>query len=208
MHILIFLFHFTLSKDETRRITSICPSFNFRAKSKCGSHEVVAKPIFNDASYWPIMLQNIVKDSEVSLLFFCPCMYAIHSNTQNRRWSLQFERKHWQDKGIEFRWKKIIKWDNFHCNRGELLIWLTRILSAIHNELWSIDHVSICKFVPFSQLSILIYFQAFDEVMKNIQMYSKLEELLLKKKYFIYGDSPQLHAEKVIILISFTTESS
>ncbi|XP_024634348.2 uncharacterized protein [Medicago truncatula] len=39
--------------------------------------------------------------------------------------------------------------------------------------------------------------QAFDEVMKNIQMCSKLEELLLKKKYFIYGDSPQLHAEKV-----------
>lgn len=57
-------------------------------------------------------------------------------------------------------------------------------------------------------MNILIYFQAFDEVMKNIQMCSKLEELLLKKKYFIYGDSPQLHAEKVIILISFITEAS
>lgn len=75
IHILIFLFHFILSSDETRRITSICPSFNFRAESKCGSHEVVAKPIFIDASSWPIMLQTIVKDSQVNLLFFCPCMW-------------------------------------------------------------------------------------------------------------------------------------
>lgn len=34
--------------------------------------------------------------------------------------------------------------------------------------------------------------------MEKIQMCSTLEELLLKKKYFSYGDSPQLHAEKVL----------
>lgn len=39
--------------------------------------------------------------------------------------------------------------------------------------------------------------EAFDEAIKNIQMCSKLEELLLKKKYFSCGDSPQLHAAKV-----------
>ncbi|KAI5395449.1 hypothetical protein KIW84_061866, partial [Lathyrus oleraceus] len=38
---------------------------------------------------------------------------------------------------------------------------------------------------------------ALDEAMKNIQMCSKLEELLLKKKDFSSGDSPELHAEKV-----------
>ncbi|KAI5395447.1 hypothetical protein KIW84_061866, partial [Lathyrus oleraceus] len=39
--------------------------------------------------------------------------------------------------------------------------------------------------------------EALDEAMKNIQMCSKLEELLLKKKDFSSGDSPELHAEKV-----------
>ncbi|KAH1216702.1 hypothetical protein GmHk_13G037517 [Glycine max] len=39
--------------------------------------------------------------------------------------------------------------------------------------------------------------EALDEAMVTIQMCSTLEELLLKKKYFSYGDSPQLHAEKV-----------
>ncbi|KAK2401338.1 hypothetical protein P8452_08068 [Trifolium repens] len=39
--------------------------------------------------------------------------------------------------------------------------------------------------------------EAFDEAMKNIQMCSKLEELLLKKKYFNTSDSPEHHAEKV-----------
>ncbi|KAG4396960.1 hypothetical protein GLYMA_10G046300v4 [Glycine max] len=39
--------------------------------------------------------------------------------------------------------------------------------------------------------------EALDEAMEKIQMCSTLEELLLKKKYFSYGDSPQLHAEKV-----------
>lgn len=34
--------------------------------------------------------------------------------------------------------------------------------------------------------------------MVKIQTCSKLEELLLKKKYFSYGDSPELHAEKVL----------
>ena len=41
-------------------------------------------------------------------------------------------------------------------------------------------------------------FQAVDEALAQIQMCSKLEELLLKKKYFSYGDSPELHAEKVL----------
>ena len=35
-------------------------------------------------------------------------------------------------------------------------------------------------------------------MVKVIQMCSKLEELLLEKKYFSYGDSPQLHTEKVL----------
>ncbi|KAK2455092.1 hypothetical protein QL285_002580 [Trifolium repens] len=39
--------------------------------------------------------------------------------------------------------------------------------------------------------------EAFDEAMKNIQMCSKLEELLLKKKYFNTSVSPEHHAEKV-----------
>jgi hypothetical protein len=54
----------------------------------------------------------------------------------------------------------------------------------------------------------LVYLQAFDEAMKNIQMCSKLEELLLKKKYFNTSDSPEHHAEKVIFLISVTIEAS
>ncbi|XP_027937280.1 golgin subfamily A member 3 isoform X1 [Vigna unguiculata] len=36
-----------------------------------------------------------------------------------------------------------------------------------------------------------------EDMVQVIQMCSKLEELLLKKKYFSSGDSPQLHAEKV-----------
>ncbi|KAK7355678.1 hypothetical protein VNO80_14938 [Phaseolus coccineus] len=36
-----------------------------------------------------------------------------------------------------------------------------------------------------------------EDMVKVIQMCSKLEELLLEKKYFSSGDSPQLHAEKV-----------
>ncbi|CAK8571049.1 unnamed protein product [Lathyrus sativus] len=39
--------------------------------------------------------------------------------------------------------------------------------------------------------------EALDEAMKNIQMFSKLEELLLKKKDFSSDDSPELYAEKV-----------
>ncbi|XP_058761967.1 uncharacterized protein LOC131635369 isoform X1 [Vicia villosa] len=39
--------------------------------------------------------------------------------------------------------------------------------------------------------------EALDEAMKNVQMCSKLEELLLKKKDFSFGDSPEVHAEKV-----------
>ncbi|CAI8602696.1 unnamed protein product [Vicia faba] len=39
--------------------------------------------------------------------------------------------------------------------------------------------------------------EALDEAMKNVQMCSKLEELLLKKKDFSSGDSPERHAEKV-----------
>ncbi|KAG2402639.1 uncharacterized protein HKW66_Vig0238360 [Vigna angularis] len=35
------------------------------------------------------------------------------------------------------------------------------------------------------------------DMVQVVQMCSKLEELLLKKKYFSSGDSPQLHAEKV-----------
>ncbi|KAL2323322.1 hypothetical protein Fmac_027701 [Flemingia macrophylla] len=38
---------------------------------------------------------------------------------------------------------------------------------------------------------------ALDEAMVKIQTCSKLEELLLRKKYFSFGDSPQLHSEKV-----------
>ncbi|CAJ1968400.1 unnamed protein product [Sphenostylis stenocarpa] len=52
----------------------------------------------------------------------------------------------------------------------------------------------------YSNIALSSYFRkaAFDEAMvKIIQMCSKLEELLLKKKDFSYGDSPQLHAEKV-----------
>ncbi|XP_027363015.1 intracellular protein transport protein USO1-like [Abrus precatorius] len=39
--------------------------------------------------------------------------------------------------------------------------------------------------------------EALDEALAKIKMCSKLEELLLKKKYFTYGDSPEFHAEKV-----------
>ncbi|GAU34687.1 hypothetical protein TSUD_29280 [Trifolium subterraneum] len=39
--------------------------------------------------------------------------------------------------------------------------------------------------------------EAFDEAMKNIQMCSKLEDLLLKKKDYNSADSPEHHAEKV-----------
>ncbi|XP_012569741.1 uncharacterized protein [Cicer arietinum] len=48
-----------------------------------------------------------------------------------------------------------------------------------------------------SKETTFVVIEAFDEAMKNIQMCSKLEELLLKKKYFSCGDSPELHAEKV-----------
>ncbi|KAE9619459.1 hypothetical protein Lal_00032265 [Lupinus albus] len=39
--------------------------------------------------------------------------------------------------------------------------------------------------------------EALDEALVQIKMCSKLEELLLKKKYLSYGDSQELHAEKV-----------
>ncbi|KAK7393619.1 hypothetical protein VNO78_22177 [Psophocarpus tetragonolobus] len=39
--------------------------------------------------------------------------------------------------------------------------------------------------------------EGLDEAMVKIQTCSKLEELLLKKKFFSHGDSQQLHAEKV-----------
>ncbi|TKY52848.1 intracellular protein transport protein USO [Spatholobus suberectus] len=53
------------------------------------------------------------------------------------------------------------------------------------------------NFVKSPKETTAVATEALDEAMVKIQMCSKLEELLLKKKYFSYGDSPQLLAEKV-----------
>ncbi|KAJ1391333.1 leucine-rich repeat-containing protein [Sesbania bispinosa] len=53
------------------------------------------------------------------------------------------------------------------------------------------------NFVNSPKESTFVAIEALDDAIKIIQMCSKLEELLLKKKYFSYGDSPELHAEKV-----------
>ncbi|KAF7804524.1 intracellular protein transport protein USO1-like [Senna tora] len=51
-----------------------------------------------------------------------------------------------------------------------------------------------------------------DQAVLQVQTCCKLEELLLKKKYFSYGDSPELHAEKVdklkVLFESLTNSSS
>ncbi|XP_020235685.1 sporulation-specific protein 15 [Cajanus cajan] len=53
------------------------------------------------------------------------------------------------------------------------------------------------NFVKSPKETTAVAIEALDEAMVKIQTCSKLEELLLKKKYFSYGDSPQLHSEKV-----------
>ncbi|MED6175250.1 hypothetical protein PIB30_076645 [Stylosanthes scabra] len=53
------------------------------------------------------------------------------------------------------------------------------------------------NFVAKSNETTTIDVKVNDEALEQIQMYSKLEELLLKKKYFSYGDFSELHAEKI-----------
>ncbi|XP_019426935.1 PREDICTED: restin homolog [Lupinus angustifolius] len=53
------------------------------------------------------------------------------------------------------------------------------------------------NFVNSPKKSSSVEKEALDEALVQIKTCSKLEELLLKKKYLSYGDSPELHAEKV-----------
>ncbi|KAK7279421.1 hypothetical protein RJT34_24473 [Clitoria ternatea] len=53
------------------------------------------------------------------------------------------------------------------------------------------------NFVNSPKVTSFVAIEALDEAVVKIEMCSKLEELLLKKKYFNYGDSPELHSEKV-----------
>ncbi|CAL0299552.1 unnamed protein product [Lupinus luteus] len=53
------------------------------------------------------------------------------------------------------------------------------------------------NFVNSPKKSSAVEKESLDEALAQIKMCSKLEELLLKKKYLSYGDSPELHAEKV-----------
>ncbi|XP_061351314.1 uncharacterized protein LOC133296367 [Gastrolobium bilobum] len=52
-------------------------------------------------------------------------------------------------------------------------------------------------FVNSPKKTNAVAIEGHDEAVLEIQMFSKLVELLLKRKSFSYGDSPQLHAEKV-----------
>ncbi|KAL5136864.1 hypothetical protein HKD37_10G027333 [Glycine soja] len=102
--------------------------------------------------------------------------------------------------------------DEVLAKREELLQYVQCAISGlkVNADLMSIE-VEACKlkekienmkavnedgnFVNSPKSTVAI--EALDEAMEKIQMCSTLEELLLKKKYFSYGDSPQLHAEKV-----------
>ncbi|KAG4982061.1 hypothetical protein JHK87_026810 [Glycine soja] len=101
--------------------------------------------------------------------------------------------------------------DEVLAKREELLQYVQCAISGlkVNADLMSIE-VEACKlkekienmkavnedgnFVNSPKSTVAI--EALDEAMEKIQMCSTLEELLLKKKYFSYGDSPQLHAEK------------
>ncbi|XP_057426909.1 uncharacterized protein LOC130720298 [Lotus japonicus] len=53
------------------------------------------------------------------------------------------------------------------------------------------------NFVKSPKETASVAIEALEVALKNIHICSKLEELLLKRKHFSYGDSPELHAEKV-----------
>ncbi|KAK7345641.1 hypothetical protein VNO77_16249 [Canavalia gladiata] len=59
----------------------------------------------------------------------------------------------------------------------------------------AIDQDENC--VKSSKETTAVAIEALDEAVVKIEICSKLEELLLEKKYYSYGDSPELHVEKV-----------
>nr|XP_025635324.2 golgin subfamily A member 4 [Arachis hypogaea] len=100
--------------------------------------------------------------------------------------------------------------DEVLAKREELLQYVQAAISGlkvnadlmrIEDEVFSLKE-KIEKFKPSnfdakSNETTAIDVKANNEALAQIQMYSKLEELLLKKKYFTCGDSLELHAEKI-----------
>ncbi|XP_057745753.1 uncharacterized protein LOC130963669 [Arachis stenosperma] len=100
--------------------------------------------------------------------------------------------------------------DEVLAKREELLQYVQAAISGlkvnadlmrIEDEVFSLKE-KIEKFKPSnfdakSNETTTIDVKANHEALAQIQMYSKLEELLLKKKYFTCGDSSELHAEKI-----------